>query len=234
MSSRPELRIDWCTNAAAKYACEKWHYSRCTFTGKQARIGVWESGVFIGAIVFAPGACPQLVKPYGLSKYEGCELFRVALAEHKTPVSRIMAIAIRFIKREYPKLRLLVSFADPAQGHHGGIYQATNWIYAGTSGDSEQYLYKGKWTHPKTFRSRWANRYHVDLATLPKRNVPGKHRYLMPLDDDMRKQVEPLRKPYPKRARSADSGTPGVQSGGGGANPTRALLNDSTEPEEVA
>jgi hypothetical protein len=33
--------------------------------------------------------------------------------------------------------------------------------------------------------------------------VPGKHRYLMPLDDDMRARILPLAKPYPKRAKQA-------------------------------
>ena len=61
--------------------------------------------------------------------------------------------------------------------------------------------------------------------------VPGssKHRYLMPLDDEMRQRIEPLRKPYPKRERSAENGTPGIQSGGGGVNPTRSLHT----PEEA-
>jgi hypothetical protein len=53
--------------------------------------------------------------------------------------------------------------------------------------------------------------------------MPGKHRYLMPLDDAMREQIEPLRQPYPKRVRSADSGTSGDQPEGGGATPTRTL-----------
>ena len=50
-----------------------------------------------------------------------------------------------------------------------------------------------------------------------------KHKYLMPLDDEMRKQIEPLRKPYPKRVRSVDSDTATVQVAEGGANPTRTL-----------
>jgi hypothetical protein len=50
-----------------------------------------------------------------------------------------------------------------------------------------------------------------------------KYRYLMPLDDAMRKQIEPLRKPYPKRAGSIGSDAPGLQPGEGGANPTSAL-----------
>jgi hypothetical protein len=27
MSSKPVLKLDWCSHAAAKYAVEHWHYS---------------------------------------------------------------------------------------------------------------------------------------------------------------------------------------------------------------
>jgi len=41
--------------------------------------------------------------------------------------------------------------------------------------------------------------------------LEGKHRYLMPIDDEMRKQIAHLAKPYPKRVISAASGTHGNQ-----------------------
>jgi hypothetical protein len=46
----------------------------------------------------------------------------------------------------------------------------------------------------------------------------------MPLDDEMRKQIEPLQKPYPKRARSIDSDATAIQAVEGGATPTRTLI----------
>jgi len=65
-------------------------------------------------------------------------------------------------------------------------------------------------------------RAHVDpKAERVKNGV--KHKYVMPLDGEIRAKIEPLAKPYPKRAGSADSGTPGIQPGRGGATPTSAL-----------
>jgi trehalose 6-phosphate synthase/phosphatase len=43
--SKPVLKLDWCSHEAAKYACEKWHYSGRVPTSKSARIGVWEKVV---------------------------------------------------------------------------------------------------------------------------------------------------------------------------------------------
>ena len=129
MSGRPELRIDWCSYKAAVFAVKNWHYSKRIPKSKLGRIGAWEDGKFIGVVIFGCGATNSLVRRYGLRPEEGCELVRVALREHKTPVTRIIRIALIFLRRSNPGLRLVVSFADPGEGHEGKIYQAGNWIY---------------------------------------------------------------------------------------------------------
>ena len=54
--------------------------------------------------------------------------------------------------------------------------------------------------------------------------MPGKYKYLFPLDDAMRKQIEPLRKPYPKRGRGETDSASQSNEKTGGASPTRPLL----------
>ncbi len=232
MSSRPELRLDWCTHEAAKYAVENWHYSKSMPAFKTVKLGVWENGKFIGAVIYGMGANPNLHKPYGIGKFEVAELVRVALFEHSTPVSKILAVAQKLLKKQSPNLRLIVSYADTDQGHHGGIYQACNWIYAGDATGGRSVWVLGQKRHPKSIHSlgwvqseKWLKE-NVD----PQAKIvlsPPKHRYLMPLDDEMRAKIEPLRKPYPKRVRSEDSGTVGIQPVGGGANPTRTLTPEN-------
>lgn len=234
MSSRPELRLDWCSHEAAKYAVEKWHYSHKLPLGRSLRVGAWEGGQYIGCIVFSHGANNNLLKPYGLTAHQGCELIRIALSpNHAWEVSRIGRIALSFLSKGCPGLQLVVSFADPGHSHHGGIYQAMGWVYAGkTAGDTE-YFIDGQWRKQRVFRSsEWSKYSGIDYRNLTKRSTEPKHRYLMPLDDDMRKQIEPLRKPYPKRAGSAVGGTSPDQGGRGGSIPTPAL-SDQDPPAEV-
>lgn len=218
---KPKLLIDWATHKAAKYACENWHYSKCIPKSKLVKIGVWENDVFIGVVIFGVGATSSLVQKYGLKMEEGCELVRVALKKHKTEVSKIISIAIKFLKKSNPGLKLIVSFADPEQGHHGGIYQATNWIYSGKSQASDEYIYKGKRWQGRSFR----NKYKGMEKSKDVKVVRGssKYRYLMPLDDEIKLKVEKLRLPYPKRASSVESGTSVYQTEGGGESPTDAL-----------
>lgn len=218
--SKSDLRIDWATHEAAKYACENWHYSGCLPVGKLVKVGAWESGRFIGVVIFGRGANKSLGEPYGCNQTNSCELVRIALTKHLTPVSRIMTMALKFFKKMNPEMKLVLSFADTEAGHHGGIYQATNWLYDGLTNAADEYIYQGKRWHGRAFRKSHGS--HLNFLNKGLTIVKGarKHRYLMPLDDETRKKVLPLAKPYPKRMKQANSGD---QSESGGAAPTHAL-----------
>jgi hypothetical protein len=224
---KPQLKIDWATHEAAKYAVENWHYSRTLPVGKMAKIGAWEDGKFVGVVIFAWGMNKDLGSPYGLKLGECAELVRVALTKHQSEVSKILAIAIRFLKKQSPGLRLLVSFADPSEGHHGGIYQANGWQYAGTSPPSVEWLLNGKRLNRRAYTGHNFGQAKMQIPKgAIKRKVQGKHRYLMPLDNEMRKSIMPLAKPYPKRASSETSDTSAIHAEKGGATPTDALQSD--------
>lgn len=218
------LRVDWCSYEAAKYAVTHWHYSGKIHIGKLIHLGVWEDDVFVGAVVYGPGASPSLGKKYELGKYEVRELIRIALRSHVFPVSQIVSESIKRLKLKSPQMRLIVSFADTAYGHHGGIYQAMNWIYTGMTEPSKQYLYRGRWVHSKSFSdaSEWGGLSSVNTNSLLCKDIPGKHRYLYPLDRAMRKQISPLAKPYPKRktcGQSVEGDTSGDQPEEAGSTP---------------
>ena len=206
MSSKSILKLDWCSHEAAKYAVMNWHYSKTMPVGKLVKIGVWENDKFVGAVIFGRGASPSLFKQFELKQTEGCELVRVALNNHKTPVSRIIRVAIKLLKKTSPGLKLIVSFADTNQGHHGGIYQAGNWIYCGKSKDKEHFRDKNGrvWHSRQVKESGYVKQFGVYRKCIKKSecesvHLEGKHRYLMPLKEDMRSKIQALSQPYPKR-----------------------------------
>jgi len=217
------LKIDWATYEAAKHACLNWHYSKSIPVGKMVKVGAWESDQFIGVVLFAYGANNNIGKPYGLVQQECCELVRIALRDHATPVSKIMARAIKMLKKQSPGLRLIISYADTGQGHHGGIYQATNWVYEGLCKSATEYLLHGRWVHSMQVQTFIRKGDLKNRSSLDKRSGTQKHKYLFPLDDPMRKQILPLAKPYPKRTTASEAGDAGDQPDSGGATPTRTL-----------
>jgi hypothetical protein len=225
MNSQLKLKLDWCSHEAAKYACEHWHYSRCIPKSKIVKIGVWEHKEFIGVVIFGVGATSSLVQKYGLKTTQGCELVRIALRKHNTPVSRIISIAISFLRKSNPGLRLIVSFADPDQGHHGGIYQAGGWVFNGNSQSSDEYIFKGKRWQGRSFRHNFKGMGKDPRVKIVKGS--SKHRYLMPLDNEMRIQIIPLSKPYPKRAEGETKDTLAIHAREGGSLPTSALHTSS-------
>lgn len=182
----------------------------------QVRIGVWEQGQFVGCLIFSRGASPTLGHRYGLGPVEVAELSRVALGDHQTPVSRILAIALRMFAKHAPGIRLVASFADPSEGHHGGIYQAAGWVYTGQSRATDQFLRDGRWVHRRDVMGKtifFRKHAQVDWKALPKRVVPGKYRYLLPLDETLRPAVLADSQPYPKRAGSIAADAPSHQEG---------------------
>ena len=196
--SRPELHIAPCSYEAAKFAVEHWHYSGSMPAGKRVSFGVWEGGEYRGVVLFGRGANRNIGTPYDLASDEVCELTRIAMREHYWPVTKIGSIAIRLLCKHCSGLRLIVSYADPSQGHHGGIYQGMNWLYVGTSiGTAMIKMPSGNVVHKKTFRSRYGHNQALEMGCEWVQG-PEKLKYLYPLDDEMRAQIEPLAKPYPK------------------------------------
>ena len=221
------LKLDWATHTTAKYACENWHYSKVIPVGKLVKVGVWENKKFIGVVVYGRGANNNMLKPFGLKADEGCELTRIALTNHLSQVSKILSISLKFLKQKCPNLRLVVSYADQDQNHHGGIYQATNWVYDGLKNVNTvgAFIINGKKTHPKSVHSKGVKQSISEVRRLLDPNATlfytkGKHRYLMPLDKEMEEQVKLLKQPYPKREKQ---GNEDFQSLPGGATPTLTL-----------
>jgi len=221
-----ELKIDWASYKSAKYACENWHYSGVIPVGKLVKVGVWEDGKFIGVVLFGRGANNNLGKAFNLRQDQICELVRVALKAHETPVTRVVSIAIKFLKKSNDGLRLIVSYADSGQGHYGIIYQAGNWVYD-LSSTATSTMINGVKYHNKSVHSKYG---FNGLQRLLDAGINAKHikdspkfRYLMPLDKKMRRKIKSLSKPYPKRPGSVDSCTVSSQDKSGGANPTPGL-----------
>lgn len=155
------LTVAPCSHEAAKYAVMHWHYSRLMPIGKLVKYGVWENGCFVGAVMFSRGASWNLGMPYGLDQTTCVELTRIALtSERVSPVSQVASRAVALLHASNPKLRLVMSFADPVHGHHGGIYQAMNWLYASAQ---ESIATPARWTGRCAARSP-LSRYRTHLA----------------------------------------------------------------------
>jgi hypothetical protein len=115
--------------------------------------------------------------------------------------------------KENTDIKALMSYADPKEGHLGGIYQATNWLYQGDKiRYCDSWLFRlvedGDWIHPRTIFAQYGTN---DLNVLKKKighsfwvkEEPRKHRYVYILASkkDKKKIIKNLKHPmlpYPK------------------------------------
>ena len=129
--TKPELLITYGTRESARYACLNYHYSKRVPAVNNCIFNVYEDGAFVGAILFGRGGNNNAARPFGLPSECVCELTRVALRAHITPVTKMLSVCLSKIKKDWPVIKLIVSYADLDQGHEGKIYRAGNWTFLG-------------------------------------------------------------------------------------------------------
>ena len=137
--------------------------------------------------------------------------------------SNALAKTFKWIKDNDKNIKVLLSYADNAQEHLGGIYQATNWIYQGLSTDIALMPNWGisltkephDWIHSRSVFNLWGsgNLEHLrkeigkqGYKEFWRREEPPKHRYIQILPQskkekrDLVKRLKHETKPYPKSA----------------------------------
>lgn len=153
---------------------------------------------------------------------------RFELSQHPYELSRLVSneglepndlswFLSRCIK-QFPKSTILVSYADENWGHHGYIYQATNWLYAGRSSAEKRIFVNGEEVHRRTLNARYGTSSIPKLINMGHdvkyESQVGKHRYFQFTGNKrernaLKKEVAEKYKilPYPKGENSRyDSG----------------------------
>jgi hypothetical protein len=89
------------------------------------------------------------------------------------------------------------------------------------------YLIDGVVTHKRSISSKFGTDGLAKLKAMGVNadyiHVQYKYKYLFPLDDAMRNQIEPLRKPYPKRVQGEIDNAPQTNVETEGASPICTL-----------
>lgn len=208
------MRLSIATYEAVKYACLNYHYAKAVPSVAVAFNVYNDKEEWCGCIVYGSGSNKHIGSEYDLVQGQVFELVRVALNGKQEHTSKALSMSIKELKRRFPLLQLIVSYADCDQNHLGTIYQATNWIYAGSVYVNEKsggFVVNGKKIHNRTVSSLQKKlgglkagqsrldfvREHYSKTATP-HITKGKRKYLYPLTKSMRKFCEQFRKAYPK------------------------------------
>lgn len=185
--------------------CLKKHYAK-RIPPIEYAFGLFNSEL-VGIVTFGTPASNPLRTLW--DKYKLMELNRLVVNEGlcKNALSFFVSNALKSIV----KPTVIVSYADTSQGHHGYIYQATNWIYTGLSANRTDWKIKGlehlhgasiadisrgQANRVEFMREKFGENFYLEQR-------PRKHRYFYFLGDkkqrkDMISKLPYSIQPYPK------------------------------------
>lgn len=189
-----------------------------SFFGGEELIGCIVYGHPVGASA-ADSISPELGKENVL------ELKRLWIADGygKNIESYSISQSFKWLRENAPYVKALISYSDSEQDHLGTIYQATNWLYVGTSKEiqlMDNYRISLQenpydWIHSRTSFSRWGstNLEHLrreigkeGYSEFWRMKEPFKFRYIYILETNKKKKKKFLNdlkhkpRPYPKES----------------------------------
>ncbi|MBI4337352.1 MAG: DNA methyltransferase [Chloroflexi bacterium] len=180
------------------------HYLHSMPGGTRLAFGVFVGARLVGALTIGCGPSQAHCLVEGATRDDGATLTRLWLSDQlsKNSESRVLGVVLRALRR-HTRLKFLVSYADPAQGHLGVVYQATGWLYAGLSEAMPLYdIGDGKARHSRSLSHAYGSHSvaHFQRNGVAVRLVPQscKHRYVYFLDPAWRPRLRVPVLPYPK------------------------------------
>ena len=231
------------------------HYSGKVVNNSQVHLGVFMDGKCGGAMQFGPSLDKRKIQGLvtGTLWNEFIELNRMAFADWlpRNGESRCIGYAMRWLRKTYPWLKWVVSFADGTQCGDGTIYRASGFVLTGIKQNTCIYELPDGGLLSKTTYSKGIHILHTSnggaggarqLAAMNAEKAKGfQLRYIYFLDPTARDRLTVPILPFSEidkrgagmykgrqRLQSASSDTidtPGDQPGKGGEAPTDALHN---------
>lgn len=242
MFTAKDIVIKPIDSESARKVVRLYHYSGTTAMSSQIHFGVFLDGRIEGALQFGPSIDKRrMAQNLRIGFNDALELNRMALSDRcpKNSESRAISICLNILRKRYPHLKVIISFADACQCGDGTIYRASGFKLHSFKKNTSLFSLNGNVVSDKTLNNM------IDQKTgkRGKSSVIGKKMNLKPLDGYQMKYLyffdKNLEKQFklvdfnaiPKevkmykgqRASSKDIVATEFHSVEGGENPTDAL-----------
>jgi hypothetical protein len=186
-----DLETSTCNLSEIRAFVEDNHYSHNINGVKISQcFCVKHNNKLVGAVIF--GALSTTAwKRFSDSEKKVLELRRLVLVDEagRNSESRVVGWCLRWIKRNLPEIEIIVSYADPAHGHSGVIYRASNFKYLGVSASDKGFrdTETGKIYHSRALRTKYNGDFKPFVKKLRAKHeagllevitLPGKHCYV--------------------------------------------------------
>lgn len=184
------------------------HYSKKYYNATYIHLGLFVKEEIKGVLQYGyamnPASCGSVVT--GTQKDEYLELNRMWIADNvgEYPESRAISYSLKYIRRKYPKIKWIQSFADERCGGFGIVYQACSFDYYGEHKSDFWELDGVVYHNIQMTVSKDSKRYGGEAQFLQENKERAKRmnlrqfRYIKFLDQREKKKCTLKQQPYPK------------------------------------
>jgi hypothetical protein len=194
MFTAKDILVKVIDSSSSRKIVERFHYSgKCT-QNSQIHFGVFLNGKLEGALQFGPSIDKRrMAQNLGIGFNESLELNRMALSDNcpKNSESRALGICLRVLKKKYPHLKVIISFADACQCGDGTIYRASGFkLHSFKKNTTLRLLPDGRIIADKTFNDKIGRK--IDGISLREtKPIKGfQMKYLYFFDKDLEKKFK--------------------------------------------
>jgi len=184
------------------------HYSKKFYNATYIHLGLFVNEEIQGVLQYGyamnPASCKSVVE--GTKQNEYLELNRMWIADNvgQYPESRAISYSLKYIRRKYPNIKWIQSFADERCGGFGIVYQACSFNYYGEHKSDFWELDGVVYHNIQMTVSKESKRYVGEARYLQENKDKAKKmnlrqfRYIKFLDQREKKKCLLKEQPYPK------------------------------------
>jgi hypothetical protein len=129
------IKVQPCARDFANALCRRLHYSHSIVRNSTLHFAVWIDGRPEGVLQFGPSMDKRKVQKLvpGTPWNSFLELNRMAFSDAlpRNSESRAIAVCLRIIRKQYPHIQWIISYADGTQCGDGTIYRASGFVLTG-------------------------------------------------------------------------------------------------------
>ena len=202
-SALHDIRLDLIPHWVAKRVLRR-HYLGTLAGGSKISFGTFLDCRLEGAVTLGAGPINGHRIVVEATSDDCLCLTRLWLSDRlpRNAESRVLGIVARLLRR-HTAVKFLLSYADPAHGHRGVVYQGAGWTYAGMSSETDLYrIGNGEPQHSRSLSHRMGSHSLAYLRSQGLQIEPvrqqQKHKYVLFLDPSWKDRLIPEPKPYPK------------------------------------
>jgi hypothetical protein len=157
MGSAKEIIVKPIPKTLADKVVKKYHYSGKVVQNSNLCFGVYYKGLLLGAMQYgSPTNKRKMLPLVKNTQWNGMlELNRMAFSDAlpRFAESRAISLSFKWMKKNAPHIKWIISFADGTQCGHGTIYQASNFKLTQIKKNTSLYrLPNGKVIHTISLR----------------------------------------------------------------------------------